>query len=244
MKRWISLSALALVAGLTVFSSGQWQAQPQVDPRTGPIYPVNPAYNFRSASNYDPFRFNWASGRWDYVPIPYDSSSQFSREPSPAPGPVPYMPYGGGPQNQWTDAPPHTVNPAVPSGNQPTNPPAPTPDDSELWSSPTTRPEQNVAPQIVKFEGRIVCIKAVALAGEPTPHLLLRLRNDAGATGTIDAGQRLAFPDAAFDPGAKGNISVTGQLGVLDGHLLLFANQIAFGSQTITIDRSEKSVAK
>ena len=43
---------------------------------------------------------------------------------------------------------------------------------------------------------------------------------------------------------STGATVVTGQLGVLDGHLLLFANQIAFGSQTITIDRSEKSEPK
>ncbi len=47
-----------------------------------------------------------------------------------------------------------------------------------------------------------------------------------------------AFPDSAFTPDTKGHISVSGQLGVLDGHLLLFADQIAFGSQIITIDRS------
>jgi hypothetical protein len=241
MKRSIFLLALVIFAGLTVFASAQWQAQPQIDPRYGPIYPVNPTYNFHSASNYNPFQFNWASGQWDYAPIQGGSSTSSPGEPAPAPGPVPYMPYGWSQQSHQTLSPAHTVEPE-PSD---TTPPAkPSPDDTELWSAPATRPEPKIAPQIVKFEGRIVAIKAVALAGEPTPHLLLRVRNDAGATGTIDAGQRLAFPDTAFDPGAKGNVSVTGQLGLLDGHLLLFADQIVFGSQTITIDRLGKSPGK
>jgi hypothetical protein len=236
MKRWISLSGLALLAGLTVFAHAQWQAQPQIDTRTGPIYPVNPSYNFYSRSNYNPFQFNWGSGRWDYVSIP-DQSSQSSQEPAPAAGAAPYMPYGGGPQNHWNEAPAHTVTP-------PGNSSAPTPNDSDLWSTPTTRPDENIAPQIVKFEGRIVGIKAVDFEGEPTPHLLLRLRTDAGATGTIDVGQRIRFPDATFDTPTKGRVSVTGQLGVLDGHLLLFADQIAFGSETVNIDRPGKSPAK
>ncbi|MGD0465054.1 MAG: hypothetical protein ABSB74_21430 [Tepidisphaeraceae bacterium] len=248
MKRWISLSATALIVCLTVFAWGQWQAQPQIDPRVGPVYPVNPAYNFYSQSNYNPFQFNWGTGQWDYVPIP-DESSQLSREPAPPPGPVPYLPYGGDQRYPLNYGRPQTLNPAAQS-NPPAaqgKPPAPKPDDSGLWSGPTTRttrPAQTVAPRIVKFAGRIVAIKAVEMFGEPNPHLLLRLRNDAGATGTVDAGLRLVFPDAAFDPGAKGHVAVTGQLGILDGQLVLFADQIVFGSQTVTIDRPGKSTAK
>ncbi len=244
MKRWISLSVMALIVGLTVLARGQWQAQTQVDPRVGPIYPVNPAYNFYSQSNYNPFQFNWATGQWDYVPIPYESSSQWAKEPAPPPGPVPYLPYGGDQQNHLNYGPPHTVSPEPPSGNPRGKLLPPKPDDSDLWSGPTTRPAQTVAPRIVKFEGRIVAIKAVDLAGEPNPHLLLRLRNDAGATGTVDAGLRLAFPDSAFDPSAKGHVLATGQLGVLDGALVLFADQIALGSHTVTIDRPGKSTAR
>jgi hypothetical protein len=238
MKRWISPSIFGLLACLAVLAPAQWQAQPQIDTRNGPIYPTNPSYNFHSRSNYNPFQFNWGTGRWDYVSIP-DDSSQSSHEYAPLPGAVPYLPYGGDQPKQSDNNPAHTVNP-----NQDNNPPAPTPNDSDLWSAPTTRPEPTVVPQIVKFEGRIVGIKAVDLDGEPTPHLLLRLRSDTGATGTIDAGQRLPFPDAAFDPSTKGHVSVTGQLGVLDGHILLFADQIAFGPQTITIDRPGKTPAK
>jgi hypothetical protein len=244
MKRSIYLfSALALFAGLTVFARGQWQMQPQMDPRVGPIYPVNPSFNFHSASNYDPYQFNWASGRWDYIPV----SDQPSFHP-PLEQPAPYRPYADQ-SGQWIYGAPPSVNPAPvninPGGTIPqTAPPAPKPDDSELWTGPTTRPGPAVAPQIVKFEGRICAIKAVNLDGESTPHLLLRLRNDAGATGTIDAGQRLMFPDTAFDPGSKGEITVTGQLGILDGHLLLFADQIAFGSKTVTIERHGKETPK
>jgi len=240
MKRWISLLSVALLAGLTVFARGQWQAQPQIDPRVGPIYPVNPAYNFYSTQSTNPYQFNWASGRWDYVPFPDGGSSAgFPAEPAPAPA----RPYSNLP-NGSAYGPAHTVPPVSPSDNPPNNSSPPQPDDTGLWSGPATRPDKTVAPQIVKFEGRIVAIKAVELAGEPTPHLLLRLRNDAGAMGTVDAGQRLMFPGGAFDLGAKGEITVTGQLGVLDGHLLLFADQIAFGSQTVVIDRSGGNAPK
>jgi hypothetical protein len=248
MKRRIPILGTALIVGLTVFAWGQWQAQPQVDPRVGPIYPVNPAYTFYTESNYNPYRFNWASGAWDYVPI-QGGSGPSAKEPAPAPGPAPYLPYGGYPQSPSSNGPAHTVNPAPasgnsPSGNPPNNPLAPRPDDSDLWSVPTTRPAGTVAPRIVKFEGRMVAIKAVEIFGEPNPHLLLRLRNDAGATGTVDAGLRLTFPDSAFDPRTKGHISAIGQLGVLDGDLVLFADQIVFGSQAVTIDRPGKITAK
>jgi len=244
MKPSLSLfSALALLAGLTLFARGQWQKQAQIDPRVGPIYPVNPSFNFHSTSNYDPYQFNWASGRWDYVPVPDQPSFR-----SPPEQPAPYRPYADQ-QGQWIYGAPPSVNP-VPANSSPSSaipqtlPPVPKPDDSDLWSGPTTRPGPTVAPQIVKFEGRICAIKAVNLAGESNPHLLLRLRNDAGATGTIDAGQRLMFPDTAFDPSSKGKITVTGQLGILDGHLLLFADQIAFGSKTVTIERRGKEAPK
>lgn len=229
MKRWISMLSAALIVGLAVIAWGQWQAQPQVDSRVGPIYPVNPAYNFYSASNYNPFQFNWGTGQWDYMPIPPgQSSAGFPAEPAPPPVPYSRLSQPSSPAH----GPAHTVNPA------------PKPDDSELWSVPTTRPAPAVAPKIVKFEGRIVAIKAVSLVGQPNPHLLLRLRNDAGATGTVDVGQRLVFPDAAFDPGAKGHVSVSGQLGILDGHLVLFADQIDFGSRTVTIGRPGEDAAK
>ena len=235
MKRLIPLLSLAFLAILTVFAQGQWQAQPQTDARVEPIYPVNPSYNFHSTSNYSPYQFDWYNGRWNYLPIPYESPSWQLSEPAPGPGhgTAPYMPYGG--QSPYPSQ--QAANSAPANTNVPNVTPQPKPDDTELWSSPTTRPGPAVAPQIVKFEGRIVAIKAVNLAGEANPHILLRLLNDAGATGTIDAGQRLVFPDAPIDPAAKGRITVTGQLGVLDGHLLLFADHIAFGSQMIGIDR-------
>jgi hypothetical protein len=239
MKRLISLLSVALLGGLTVLAFGQWQVQPQIDPRVGPIYPVNPSYNFYSNQNNDPFQFNWASGRWDYVPFPEGSSSERPYQYSPPP----YRPYENGIGPYVFGTPP--ASPTPPSGNSrgaisnavSPNHPAPSPDDTQFWSTPSTQPEKAAAPQIVKFEGRIMGIKAVSLEGEFSPHLLIRLKNKAGATGTIDAGQCLKFPDNAFDPAVKGYITVTGQLGMLDGHLLLFADQIAFGSQTVVIER-------
>jgi hypothetical protein len=245
MKRFISIFCVAVLGGLTVFAFGQWQVQPQIDPRVGPIYPANPSFNFHSASNYDPFQFNWGTGRWDYVPVPYDSGSDSGRPYQYSPPPVrPYWNEPGSPvfgsAPSQNPAPPSGVSPGAISNAVPPNNPAPTPDDSQLWTTPATQPEKAAVPQIVKFEGRIMAIKAVELAGEPTPHLLIRLRSNAGAMGTVDAGQRLAFPDAAFDPSVKGYITVTGQLGMLDGHLLLFADQITFGSQIVTVGRSGK----
>ncbi len=226
MKRWISVLGAALIVGLTVLASGQWQVQPETDMRNEPIYPVNPAYNFYSASNYSPYQFNWATGHWDYIPSLGASSAGSGPEPAPAP-----VPYGQwlAEQNQSAPGPAHTVNAA------------PQPNDSELWSIPTTPPQPAVAPKIVKFEGRIVAIKAVNLMGQPNAHLLLRLRSDAGTTGTVDAGQCLMLPKN-FD--ANGHVTATGELGTVDGHLVLFANQIAFGSQTVNINRRGKNPAK
>jgi hypothetical protein len=44
--------------------------------RVGPVYPENETNTHSwSSSGYDPFHFNWTTGRWDYVPIPYDVHS-------------------------------------------------------------------------------------------------------------------------------------------------------------------------
>ena len=90
----------------------------------------------------------------------------------------------------------------------------------------------------VTFEGVIIGMKAADIVGQSMPHLLLRLRNDAGAVGTVDVGQRLVFPQGTFDANPRGHISATGQLGALDGHLVLFAQQIHIGTTTIPIMRA------
>jgi hypothetical protein len=43
--------------------------------RVGPVYPENKSEIRSTPSGYDPFIFNWSSGRWEYVPIPYDIRS-------------------------------------------------------------------------------------------------------------------------------------------------------------------------
>ena len=38
--------------------------------RVGPVYPENPQGS--PPASYNPFQLNWTSGRFDYVPVPYD----------------------------------------------------------------------------------------------------------------------------------------------------------------------------
>jgi hypothetical protein len=75
--------------------------------------------------------------------------------------------------------------------------------------------------------------------GASSPQLLLRLRTDAGAIGTVDVGERLMFPTGTFDSNARGYISATGTLGVLDGHFILFAQTITIGKTTIPVQRHQ-----
>src|SRR2546429_5221856 len=64
----IALAALLFTRAATV------QAQYQV----GPIYPEHQATYWSAGTSYDPFRLNWATGRFDYAPIPYTSESRGS----------------------------------------------------------------------------------------------------------------------------------------------------------------------
>jgi hypothetical protein len=43
--------------------------------RVGPVYPENKSNVRSTPSGYDPFIFDWSSGHWNYVPIPYDTRS-------------------------------------------------------------------------------------------------------------------------------------------------------------------------
>ncbi len=97
--------------------------------------------------------------------------------------------------------------------------------------------KQRRSPKPVTFEGRICGIRAADLMGDSTPELLMRLRTDAGAIGTVDVGERLIFPQGTFDSNARGYITATGMLGELDGHLILFAQKITIGKTTIPIQR-------
>ncbi len=56
----------SLIGTLMIFAGpilAQWQI--------GPVYPEKPDY-YNTNPNYNPFRYNSFSGRYDYVPIPYD----------------------------------------------------------------------------------------------------------------------------------------------------------------------------
>ena len=62
-------SVLLLAVSLLCVAAGAQQ-------RIGPVYPENQSdIHSWSSSGYDPFHFNWMTGRWDYVPIPYDTRS-------------------------------------------------------------------------------------------------------------------------------------------------------------------------
>jgi hypothetical protein len=242
MNRSTLFLIIATIGILTLYSLAQWQVQPQIDTRVGPIYPQNPSYNFRTRGNSDPFQFNWYTGRFDYVPIPYNSagSSNQNWQYSPPPsvpgvaGSVPQYVFGGPPASNVAPQPsapsPTAVSPNIPS--------VPTPDDTTLWMpAPATQPSDAAPPKPVTFEGRICGIRAADLMGDSTPELLMRLRSDAGAIGTVDVGERLIFPQGTFDSNARGYITATGMLGALDGHLILFAQKITIGKTTIPIDR-------
>lgn len=230
---------------LAAVAPGQWQ----VDNQVGPVYPTK-SYSFRTTSpNYDPFQFNWATGRWDYVPIPYDE-----RGPASNGGPYYFNAYSG----RWEYSPmavpapaanaSATPPPPAPGGEQirpqSDNQPVPSPesanqDDSGLWVGPSTEPA-GPPPKSVTFQGRIVGLRAVNLGGDHQPHILLRLRSATGATGTIDVGERLHIPEAESKSGAGAVVVATGKLGSIDGHLVLFADKLRFGSQEVSVERGEQ----
>lgn len=233
----IASMAILVLVGLSL---AQWQQFPQNDRRVGPVYPRGP-YRFSQRSFAgDPYRFDWNSGAWGFAPGgPYGTG---------APGGGYQYTYSNGAW-QYAPTPPNAAQPNTPQPNPPLQPngnpaapgdnaPAPTPtDDSELWSNPSTQPAgASSAPRpTVNFSGQIVSIKAVDLIGEPHPHVLLRLLNANGASGTIDVSTRLQIPPMQSEGEA---ISATGKMGDIDGSLVLFADQIAFGKVTVQINRA------
>jgi hypothetical protein len=234
MKIWNITAGVALLLAAS-FSLAQWQQQPQVDTRVGPIYPENPSYNFHSTSNYSPYQFNWYTGHWDYVPVPYDSGWSPARagsEPpyiyTPPPQPSPYS-------TPSAPAPGITSPSGIASAVQPpriANGPL---DDSGLWNPPATQPSEIIGPKEASFTGRIIGMRTVDLAGEPYPHILLRLRSDKGGMGTVDVADRLDLPEIRAAEDFK--VTVTGKLGVIDGNLVLFADKVSFGSHQMNIKR-------
>ena len=223
MRRLGVIAVAAVLLGVVGVSLAQWQEQPQQG-RVEPIYPSRP-YSFQTAPpNYDPFQFNWYTGQWDYVPVPYNSVQ--------APPVVQYAPYSQPPfEPQWNGTP-QVSQSAIPQPN------LEHPDDSQLWlPPPTTRPAQAAPPKTERFVGRIIALRALNLMGEQRPHLILRLRSAEGKTLTADLGDRLDM--AQLPMGALGgkDVAVVGRMGEINDTPVMFAKQISFGSHTIKIQR-------
>jgi hypothetical protein len=207
---------------------GQWEVTPSNDSRVEPIYPTRPYSFHEGRANYDPYQFNWYSGRWDYVPIPYDYTP-------PGQTAAPYRPTWEINTNQTPG------RPAVPQQTAaPAPAPAPAPEkttDTELWILPTTQPFTVGVPKVIHFTGKVVSVRAANLAGERYPHLLMCLRNATGATATVDVGERLEIPQTAPGTNPLDEVDTTAKLGDVDGSPVLFPDEIKLGNQTVKIDR-------
>jgi hypothetical protein len=244
------LCPIGLLALISV-SFGQQPVDDRVPQRVGPIYARDP-YTFQtSTANGDPYQFNWYSGRWDYVPVPYDAPSS----PAQAASPYRFDPQTGQWQyNPWqmTGTPVSAGVPGAPPTPAPQSPaePSPTrinnaaPDDTDLWKQPIVQPPTEYVPRPGQFEGQIVSIKAVKLAGEPQPHLLLRLRNADNVRATVDVGQRLVLPDGHPDATLNSLIAAVGMTGAIDGCPVLFAKHLTIGSYKVTLDREPTTQPK
>jgi hypothetical protein len=71
-RYFFAVAAGALIAFVTLIPPSWILAQYRV----GPVYPEKPypgATPNQAQSGYDPFQLNWRTGRYDYVPIPYDN---------------------------------------------------------------------------------------------------------------------------------------------------------------------------
>jgi hypothetical protein len=237
----LAIPLLLAASALAAVCAAQYPAPNEIGQRVSPVYPKNRPYVFSSTGpNYDPFQFNWYSGRWDYVPIPHDGAA----------GTAPYRfnSYSG----RWEYAPPmrgqqpnqpgREVIAAPPAqGLNATNPEAQTnapsqQNDEGLWVVPATQPTTAPAPRTVSFQGKLVSIRATDLNGDVRPHLLLRLRSEGGANATVDVGNRLDFV-AEMKLAADVTITVKGKLGSLDNYPVLFADQLIIGAKTFDVDR-------
>lgn len=166
----VALVLLAISFSASKYSLGQFAVNPQIDQRVGPIYPPNPSYNFYShGGDSDPFQFNWASGRWDYVPVPYNNDRPWLNH-------VPQQPYVWNPNLPQYSVVQNSggLTPGAVPANQGFNQPAPPsatppaaapPDDKGLWNPPTSQPSEQTGTQIVKFSGRIMGVRAMSITG-------------------------------------------------------------------------------
>ena len=62
---------LSVIASIGVCCASVLLAQHQV----GPVYPEKPQPYTAAPPGYDPFQLDWSTGRFRYVPIPYDQRS-------------------------------------------------------------------------------------------------------------------------------------------------------------------------
>jgi hypothetical protein len=252
MKVNLAQIGMLILIGSTVCSA-QWSTQQPVDTRAEPIYPNKP-YSFRSTPpNYNPYQFNWATGQWVYVPIPYAPQATGSAyNPyrfNAYTGkwdyvPLPSAPGVGPVNNSGLSVPPP---PPMPQPVQTMQPPGGPPVETYKppTGQPTTLPSVQIAkPIVMTFDGKIVGEQAVDLYGDGRPHLLLRLRRADGASGTVDVGERFDMPEdkspAANNPAT---ITVTGNLGEIDGNPVIFANQIWIGEKTVPVVRGATTQA-
>ena len=119
MRRIPLLLTAAFLLGSAVPVLAQWPLNPTVSQQ--------PQSNRYAVPGYDPFRLNWATGRFDYVPIPYARESVGTRydpyrynwytgrwdyEPAQPPRRIAQLPFGGG-----------AVVPIAPSPYEPIHPP-------------------------------------------------------------------------------------------------------------------------
>lgn len=243
MRNQIILSIVILPLVLLTAAMAQWQVNPQTQQRNEPVYPNKP-YSFQSAPpGYDPFQFNWYSGRWDYVPIPYGSvgqspyqlnqnNGQWNYVPQPAP-PAPAAPQSsapGAPNDGVIRTPPPAITPPMRISTT-------QPDDSKLWALPATQPTEHSARQ-VNFQGRLIGIRTINLRGSAQPELLLRLRDRNGKTATVAIGQRLYIPNSY--PVSDGlQIAGAGKAGDIDSSPVIFADQLSINSKPTTIERGQ-----
>ena len=239
MNRYAALSVGVCLCWVAA-AFGQYpvaaQENTQVDQ---PVYaPAPRPYSFRSApNNYDPFQFNWWTGRWDYVPGPYGSPSvlpprQAQPQYSVAPDTSPKYP---GPPSSGSAV---VATPAPPAAESAGNP-----NDSALWYTPPTQQEVQNAPKTVSVQGQIIGIRAIDLASEPQPHILLRLDTGKGTTATVDVGDQLKLARWLFNTRSDQPVNVTGKLGDIDGSPVVFAEKIGVGSQVVDVT-AERSAAR
>jgi hypothetical protein len=225
---------LVPVLGLASLSLGQFQQQPETSTQTGPIYPPNPSYNFYSRHvNDDPFQFNWYSGQWEYWPVPYSTGQTSNLHMSPYvynnwnSNMPDYTPVQGGPGAG--SAPVQQAAPPGVQSGQPSTPPEPPP-------PPSTQPDIRVGTQTVRFTGKLISMRSVALMGVSEPHVLIKLLSAKGAKGTVDVGPNLDIPN--LQDMSELQITATGKLGIVDGNLVLFADTLQFGNKKVVIDRT------